>query len=148
MLVPWKALNRRHVTTTQCDKGAERKRRWLEEEKMQESEENAFQAYGRPLVMFTLFKYLGRVLMAVDENWLAAVGNLRKKWKSWTWMAKILVREVAIPRVSGMFFKAVVQAVLLFGSDMWVMNPHMGRDLGSFHQRVVRLITGRHLKQY
>ena len=115
---------------------------------MQESEENAFQAYGRPLVMFTLFKYLGRVLMAVDENWLAAVGNLRKKWKSWTWMAKILVREVDIPRVSGMFFKAVVQAVLLFGSDMWVMNPHMGRDLGSFHQRVARLITGRHLKQY
>ena len=37
--------------------------------------------------------------------------------------------EGASPRVSGMFFKAVVQAVLLFGSEKWVMTPHMGQAL-------------------
>ena len=37
ILVPWKALNRRHVTTDQCVKGSERNRRRLEEEEMRES---------------------------------------------------------------------------------------------------------------
>ena len=42
------------------------------------------------------------------------VGNLRKAWKSWDRLLRILGREGASPRVSGMFFKAVVQAVLFF----------------------------------
>ena len=46
MMVPWCALNRRHLATTQCTKGAERKRRRLAEEKLQGSSERAFQAYG------------------------------------------------------------------------------------------------------
>ena len=43
-----------------------------------------------------------------------------------------------------MFFKAVVQAVLLFGSEMWVMSSRMGRDLGGGVQyRADRRIIGR-----
>ena len=42
MLVPWKALNGRHVTTAQCSKGVERKRRWLAAEDMRESAARAF----------------------------------------------------------------------------------------------------------
>ena len=38
-------------------------------------------------------------------------------------------------------FKAVVQALLLFGSEMWVLTPLMGQDLGIFHHRVARRIT-------
>ena len=37
ILVPWHALNRRHLATAQCAKGAERKRRRLAEEDLQES---------------------------------------------------------------------------------------------------------------
>ena len=37
----------------------------------------------------------------------------------------------------------MVQAVLIFGSDMWVLTPRMGHALGSFQQGVVRHITGR-----
>ena len=110
---------------------------------MREITERAFQAYGRPLVMVTLFKYLGRVLTAVDDNWPAVVGNLQKAQMSWAWMTRILEREGASPRVLGMFFKAVVQEVLLFGSETWVMTPDMGRALGSFQHRVSRQITGR-----
>ena len=32
--------------------------------------------------------------------------------------------------VSGLFFKSVVQAVLLFGSETWVVTPRMGSSLG------------------
>ena len=42
----------------------------------------------------------------------------------------ILGMEGDIPRVSGVFFKAVVQAVLLFSAEKWVMTPQMGQDLG------------------
>ena len=42
------------------------------------------------------------------------------------------------------FLKAVVQAVLLFGSETWVMIPCMDQALGSFHNMVTRHITMRH----
>ena len=35
MLVPWRALNERHISTTQCANGSERKRRRMLEEEMQ-----------------------------------------------------------------------------------------------------------------
>ena len=41
-------------------------------------------------------------------------------------MSRILSREGAKPRVFGFFFKAVVQAVLIFGLETWVVTPGMG----------------------
>ena len=32
---------------------------------------------------------------------------------------------------------------MLYGSETWVMNPHIGRALGGFHHRVVHRLTGR-----
>ena len=82
-------------------------------------------------------------MKAADENCLELVGNLWKVRKIWVRMARILRQEGTSPRVFGMFFKAVVQAVLLFESYTWVITPHMGRSLGNFHHRVTRKIAGR-----
>ena len=38
----------------------------------------AFSAYGRPLEMVPFFKYLGRVLLAADDDWPAVIQNLSK----------------------------------------------------------------------
>ena len=81
-LLPWRTLNRRHLSTTQCTRGAKRKRRRLVEEELRESTERAFQAYGKPLENMTAFRYLGRVMMAGDDDWTAVVGNLQKVRKS------------------------------------------------------------------
>ena len=43
-----------------------------------------------------------------------------------------------------MLFKALVQEVLIFGSETWVMTPRIGRALVSFKHRVARRITGKH----
>ena len=43
--------------------------------------------------------------------------------------------------MSGFFSKVVTQAVLLFGTETWVLIPRMERGLSSFRQRVVRHIT-------
>ena len=58
-------------------------------------------------------------------------------------MTQILRREGALSRVSGFFFKAMVQAVLLFRSETWVVTHHMGKSLGSFHAQVARRLMGR-----
>ena len=56
---------------------------------------------------------------------------------------RILGWEGANPRASGMFFKAVVQAVLLRSVVTGVMTPCMGRALGSFQHGVARRIKER-----
>ena len=48
---------------------------------------------------------------------------------------KILGREGAYPWTSSTFYKAVVQATLLFGSETWVMNLRIGRTLGGFQKK-------------
>ena len=83
-----------------------------------------------------------------DDNWPSVVGDLRKAQKIWSRLARILVQEGAGPRVSGMFFKAVVQAELLLRSETCVMTPRMGQALVIFQHRVDRRITGRHPKRW
>ena len=49
--------------------------------------------------------------------------------------------------MSGNFFKAVVQQVILFGAEMWVVLLRMERALRSFIHGAVRQITGRQLRR-
>ena len=56
-------------------------------------------------------------MTAGDEDWPAVAGNLLKARKCWRQLARILIREGANSRVSGNFFQAVVQQVLLFGEE-------------------------------
>ena len=78
---------------------------------------------------------MGRVMMAGDDDCPALAGNVQKARKSWGRMSRVLIREGAYRKVSGHFFKAVVQAVLLFGAEMWVLTRRMERDLNIFQQK-------------
>ena len=75
---------------------------------------------------------MGRVLTAGDDDWLVVVGNLGKARNSWGRLSRISSQEEADLKVSGNFYKAVSQAVLLFGAETWVLAPHMERSLDSF----------------
>ena len=57
-------------------------------------------------------------------------------------MQQILSREGENKRVLGNFFKAVVQQVLMFGAEKWVVSPQMERALNSFIHGEARRITG------
>ena len=91
--------------------------------------------------MVTSFKYLGRVISATGDNWTAAARNLARVKKVWSKTSCILSREGAAPGVSGFFFKAVIQSLLLFGAETWVFPPRMGKALGGFQTQVVRRLT-------
>ena len=71
------------------------------------------------------------------------VGNLGKARKSWGRLSWILSREGADPKVSVNFYKAVAQAVLLFGAETCVLTHRIERALDSFQSRFVRRITGK-----
>ena len=82
-------------------------------------------------------------MAAGDDDWPAVAGNLVKARKSWGRLAMILSREGADKRVLGTFFKAVVQQVLLFGAETWVLTPRIEQALERFMHGAARRITGR-----
>ena len=132
MLVPRRALNGRHHANAMCKKLSERKRRRMAEAELRYSTERACGDYGKPLETVSTFKYLGQVMTAGDNDWPEVAGNLLKARKSWGHLLRILSRERAAKKVSGNFFKAGVQAVLLFGAETWVLTPRIERALESF----------------
>ena len=80
--------------------------------------EAKFFAYGVELERVEFFKYLGQLIADDDENTQAVRGNLKKARRVWARISRVLRAENACPRVCGMFYKATVQSVLLFGSEI------------------------------
>ena len=93
--------------------------------------------------MVTSFRYLGRVILESDDEWPAVVKNLSRARDVWRRMTRILSRDGLALRVSGFFFKDVVQAVLLFGSDTWLVTPCIGKSMGGVHAQVAKRLMGR-----
>ena len=93
---------------------------------------------GVPLGAVQIYQYLGRLLACNDNDWPAIQTQLKKARSRWGSLSRILVREGATPRVSGMFYKAVVQAVLLYGCESWVLTDKVWKVLESFHNRAAR----------
>jgi hypothetical protein len=69
----------------------------------------------RPIEMVTTFKYLGRILTSRDNDWEAAYWHMKKAKQRWATISRVLACESASPRVSALFYKAVIQTVLLYG---------------------------------
>ena len=106
-VVTQRELNGRHQAMAVCARGEERSRNKRRGGEAQRITTVAFQAYGRHLEAISEFKYLGRVLTASDDSWLAVVGKLSKAWRHWAPISIILGRGGADPRTSGNFYKAM-----------------------------------------
>ena len=65
--------------------------------------ERAFHAYRKPMEAMSEFRYLGRLLTAIDDDWPAVAGNIRKARVSWGRLARVLGREGADPKMSRIF---------------------------------------------
>ena len=121
----------------------ERKWHRLAEEEARERTEKALTAYGVPLSQVTSFNYLWQVMAAEEDEYPAVVRNLWRARNNWAQLTRALIREGADARTSGQIYLAMVQSVLLYGSETWVLKPRMQRVLGRFHHRVARRLTGR-----
>ena len=138
-----KALNGRHLETSQCRTGTERKRRILAEAELEITSVKSFHTYGTKMRAVMEFKYLGRVLTNTYDDWPAVADNIRKARANWGRLARILGREGADLKVTRSFYNAVTQQVLLFGAESWVLTKRMESALDAFQDRVARRLTGR-----
>jgi hypothetical protein len=103
-------------------------------EAARKAREVTFTIYGQSLRNVETFKYLGRP--AVFRN----ISLARQKWAR---CSRILARDGPTATVSGMFFRVIVQTVLLFRSEMWVVTPTLLQSLESFHHAIARRISGK-----
>ncbi len=94
-----------------------------------------FTVHGDALEKVEVFKYLSG-MMAKDNNNVQAVQyQLHKAWGTWARIGQVLRSENTTPRVAAKFYKAVVQAVLLYGSETWNLTKAVLAWLEGFHVR-------------
>ena len=62
-------------------------------------------------------------------------------------ISRILGKEGATPRAKGLFYKTIVQAVLLYSCETWVLTDAMIKVLESFHHKIARRITGKMVRR-
>ena len=115
----------------------------MAEEEARAATSRAFRPYQHTLKIVWSFKFLEIVLLAADDYCMVVIQYLTKAWAVWQRMSRILSWEGARPQVSGFFFKAGVQLLLLFGSDTWVVTPRMGQVIGGFQDQVAWQLTRR-----
>ena len=99
-------------------------------------------SYRIPLALVASLKYLRRVLLMGDNALPAEVSNLRKSQRKWARLTRVLIREGVYARTLVHIYLALVQLVMIYGSETWVMSPRIGIFLGGFNHRVVRSLTG------
>jgi hypothetical protein len=82
-----------------------------------------------------------------DDDWCAINRNLKRAQITWGRVRKILSREKKKnPKAVSSIYKAVVQAVLLYGSETWATTTQMIHKLEMFHRRCARSIAGQHIR--
>ena len=103
-----------------------------------------FTTYGEGLERVEVFKYLGRMLTMDDVDGHTIGANLKKARRCWARLSRVLRAEYAAPRVCGIFYRATVQAVLLFGAETWDLLPADLRRLEGFHVRAAYRMSREH----
>ncbi len=102
-----------------------------------------FTAHGKELVRVEVFKYLGR-LLAYNNNDARAVTRILEKARGvWASLSCTIRAENASPHVCGIFYKATVQSILLFGNETWNLSPVSLKSLEGFHLQATWHMAGK-----
>ena len=97
---------------------------------------------SKPLKTVDSFKYLGRPLSRTGNDVPAMHTNLKKARAHCTQVFRVLTCERLHPRVCAMFYKAIVQTVLPYGSETWAITSSIMKEtLEGFHQRVAQMLA-------
>ena len=93
------------------------------------------------------FKYLGRPLYQTDNDWTEVRQNIKQAHKVWGRLVKILQREKAYIKVLDIFYRAVVQLVLLFGSESWFLSEETEKMVEGAHTGFLCQIMGKRARR-
>jgi hypothetical protein len=63
----------------------------------------------------------------------------------WARVGQVLHKENAPPQISAKFYKAILQSVLLYGSETWVLSTAALARLEGFHLRAAYRMAKKHV---
>ncbi len=135
----------RHIRMQECQTGVEQK---LQRELAVRSAlalRRQFSVHGDVLECVEVFKYLGCLLAQDDDDAQAIRQQLRKAWGVWARVGQVLRGKNTALRIADKFYKAVVQAVLLYGSETWNLTNSALARLEGFHVCAAYKIAKKHL---
>ena len=81
-----------------------------------------FQINTETLPPSEAFPYLGQTIAYNSRDWAAVYLNLRKYWRWWAMIVRVIERTGATVRSRGAMHKAVAQSVILYDIENWVMT--------------------------
>ena len=141
MFIPQEAIAAGHLGNKMFKRGAEQKRHRLAATYAQAVAGKDFLEQDQILENVDTFKYLSMMLYFDESDWTTAACNLHIVWRKWGQFPHLLCWERSDTRTSGRFYVAMLQYVLLFGLDSWVVTPHILRDVWIFNNQAMRRIS-------
>jgi len=103
-----------------------------------------FYVKGEVLEKVESFHYLGRILAQDDNNVRAVRSQIKKARGIWARVGQVLQVDNTPPKVSAKFCKAVVQSVLLYGSETWNLTKTALARLEGFHIKAAYRMATKH----
>jgi hypothetical protein len=76
----------------------------------------------------------------------ALLGQLDRAREKWGRIGNVPRAEGATARSMGYFCKAIVRAILLYGSESWTLLNYIIQQFRSFHASVARYLTRRRIR--
>jgi hypothetical protein len=134
----------RHRFSKECQGGVEQNQQWEAAVTSVLAMRQQFSVDGEVLEWVKVFKYLGLLLAQDDDNIQAIRDQLQKARVTWAWVRQVLRIENVSPHVAATFYKAVVQAILLYGSKTWVLSRMTLARLEGFHIRAAYRMVKMH----
>ena len=97
---------------------------------------------AEPLEPDAAFPYLVRTVAYNNSDLSSLYHNLRKAWWRWGIVAKVMAKLLEMVWAHGLLYKAAVQTVWLYWSNIWVVTWAMLKVLEVFHNWSSRRISG------
>ena len=94
------------------------------------------------------FLYLGRWVSSNDDDTIAIHANLLKTKQRWGRLSKFLKRKGADAKTMGRFYETILQSILLYASETWVMTLDHMHLLNTFHHYCCRHMCNEHIRPY
>jgi len=136
-----------HYSTQSCRRITRQRLAWARALCQLEAKNVTFRIGSNVIETVSEFRYLGRILQESDLDDKAVRSNLGKAQAAWGRIKAVLSADEVSPPVMGKFYKTIIQSVLLYGSESWVISQRLRRRLDSFHHRCARYMANKHIRQ-
>ena len=125
----------KHGTTETCKVGEERQKQRNSAIDAALAIRQLFHIEGEVLERVNTFRYLGRILSQDDDDIRAVRTQIKKARGIWARVSQVLRADNVPPKISAKFYMAVVQSVLLYGSESWNLSARAMARLEGFNIR-------------